>query len=286
MPESSYDCIVIGSGPGGYVAAIRAAQLGMKTAVIERDQRRRPLPELRLHPRQGRAARRRRAVRDPRGRRVRDQGRRARGRLRRRQRAPREGGLDADRRRLGPVQEERDRADRGRRRRSPAAARSSRRPDARAPRRSCSRPARSSGRSPATAVRRPRDRDRGGLGARRAARSRWRSSVRAHPAPRSPRPTRGSGVEVLLFEALERVLPTEDADISKLAERGFKKQGIDDPHRDARARTSSRRRAASPSRSASERGRGRLARDRRRPRPRHRGARPRAAPASSSTSAA
>lgn len=37
VPDSSYDCIVIGSGPGGYVAAIRAAQLGMKTAVIERD---------------------------------------------------------------------------------------------------------------------------------------------------------------------------------------------------------------------------------------------------------
>ena len=37
MAESSYDCIVIGSGPGGYVAAIRAAQLGMKTAVVERD---------------------------------------------------------------------------------------------------------------------------------------------------------------------------------------------------------------------------------------------------------
>src|ERR671924_1292334 len=37
MPESSYDCIVIGSGPGGYVAAIRAAQLDMKTAVIEKD---------------------------------------------------------------------------------------------------------------------------------------------------------------------------------------------------------------------------------------------------------
>ena len=38
MAESSYDCIVIGSGPGGYVAAIRAAQLGMKTAVVEADQ--------------------------------------------------------------------------------------------------------------------------------------------------------------------------------------------------------------------------------------------------------
>jgi dihydrolipoamide dehydrogenase len=37
MPDSSYDCIVIGSGPGGYVAAIRAAQLGMKTAVVEKD---------------------------------------------------------------------------------------------------------------------------------------------------------------------------------------------------------------------------------------------------------
>ena len=37
MPESKYECIVIGSGPGGYVTAIRAAQLGMKTAVVEKD---------------------------------------------------------------------------------------------------------------------------------------------------------------------------------------------------------------------------------------------------------
>ncbi|MGB9185108.1 MAG: dihydrolipoyl dehydrogenase [Solirubrobacteraceae bacterium] len=37
MSESAFDCVVIGSGPGGYVAAIRAAQLGMKTAVIEKD---------------------------------------------------------------------------------------------------------------------------------------------------------------------------------------------------------------------------------------------------------
>src|SRR3984957_17669236 len=36
MAETSYDCLVIGSGPGGYVAAIRAAQLGMKTACIEK----------------------------------------------------------------------------------------------------------------------------------------------------------------------------------------------------------------------------------------------------------
>jgi dihydrolipoamide dehydrogenase len=37
MSESkSYDLIVIGSGPGGYVAAIRASQLGMKTAIVER----------------------------------------------------------------------------------------------------------------------------------------------------------------------------------------------------------------------------------------------------------
>jgi dihydrolipoamide dehydrogenase len=38
VPGAQYDCIVIGSGPGGYVAAIRAAQLGLKTAVVERDQ--------------------------------------------------------------------------------------------------------------------------------------------------------------------------------------------------------------------------------------------------------
>jgi dihydrolipoamide dehydrogenase len=37
MPETSFDIVVIGGGPGGYVAAIRAAQLGMKTAVVERE---------------------------------------------------------------------------------------------------------------------------------------------------------------------------------------------------------------------------------------------------------
>ena len=37
MADNSYDVIVIGAGPGGYVAAIRAAQLGLKTIVVERE---------------------------------------------------------------------------------------------------------------------------------------------------------------------------------------------------------------------------------------------------------
>jgi len=36
MADSAYDLVVIGSGPGGYVCAIRAAQLGLKTAVVEK----------------------------------------------------------------------------------------------------------------------------------------------------------------------------------------------------------------------------------------------------------
>ena len=37
MADTSFDVIIIGGGPGGYVAAIRAAQLGLKTAVVERE---------------------------------------------------------------------------------------------------------------------------------------------------------------------------------------------------------------------------------------------------------
>jgi dihydrolipoamide dehydrogenase len=37
MPDTAFDIIIIGSGPGGYVTAIRAAQLGFKTAIVERD---------------------------------------------------------------------------------------------------------------------------------------------------------------------------------------------------------------------------------------------------------
>jgi dihydrolipoamide dehydrogenase len=37
MTDSTYDLIIIGGGPGGYVSAIRAAQLGLKTALVERE---------------------------------------------------------------------------------------------------------------------------------------------------------------------------------------------------------------------------------------------------------
>lgn len=37
MADTQFDLIVIGSGPGGYVGAIRAAQLGLKTAIVEKD---------------------------------------------------------------------------------------------------------------------------------------------------------------------------------------------------------------------------------------------------------
>lgn len=39
MANEQFDVTVIGSGPGGYVAAIRAAQLGLKTAIVEKDKR-------------------------------------------------------------------------------------------------------------------------------------------------------------------------------------------------------------------------------------------------------
>src|SRR6266576_6432842 len=37
MADTNFDVIVVGGGPGGYVCAIRCAQLGLKTAVVERD---------------------------------------------------------------------------------------------------------------------------------------------------------------------------------------------------------------------------------------------------------
>ena len=37
MTETTYDVVVIGAGPGGYVAAIRAAQLGLQVALVEKE---------------------------------------------------------------------------------------------------------------------------------------------------------------------------------------------------------------------------------------------------------
>jgi dihydrolipoamide dehydrogenase len=37
MADTSFDVLIIGSGPGGYVTAIRSAQLGFKTAIVEKN---------------------------------------------------------------------------------------------------------------------------------------------------------------------------------------------------------------------------------------------------------
>ncbi len=55
MANSRYDLAIIGSGPGGYVAAIRAAQLKMKVAVVERDSPGGGVPQLGMYPVQGAA---------------------------------------------------------------------------------------------------------------------------------------------------------------------------------------------------------------------------------------
>ena len=90
MPDS-FDMIVIGGGPGGYVAAIRAAQLGKKTAVVERDKAGRALPQLRLHPGQDAAAHGRDLRARPRRRRARHRRQGRLDRLGRARQAPRRG---------------------------------------------------------------------------------------------------------------------------------------------------------------------------------------------------
>ena len=81
------------------------------------------------------------------------------------------------------------------------------------------------------------------------------------------------GAEVLLFEALERVLPTEDADISKLAERGLKKQGME-IHTGTLVQEIESGEDRVNFTYGERRGRGRVAGDRRRARSRRRGAGP------------
>lgn len=50
MSDIQFDLIVIGAGPGGYVAAIRAAQLGLKTAVVEANHLGRYFPKCKVKP--------------------------------------------------------------------------------------------------------------------------------------------------------------------------------------------------------------------------------------------
>ena len=115
MAETSYDCIVIGSGPGGYVAAIRAAQLGMKTAVVERDKVGGRCLNYACIPAKAvlRSADLLSEIRE-----AEEFGLKVGGvevDYARRAGAPREGRLHAHLRRRRAVQEKRDRADRGRR---------------------------------------------------------------------------------------------------------------------------------------------------------------------------
>jgi len=53
MAHSRFNVVIIGGGPGGYVAAIRAAQLGQTVALVERDRLGGCLSELGVHSHQG-----------------------------------------------------------------------------------------------------------------------------------------------------------------------------------------------------------------------------------------
>ena len=113
MPDT-YDLIVLGSGPGGYVAAIRAAQLGLKTAIVERETARRDLPQLGLHPDQGAAAHGRGVPLHDTRRRLRAQQREAVVRPRQGRRAQPRGRQAAQPGRHAPDEEEQDRRRDGR----------------------------------------------------------------------------------------------------------------------------------------------------------------------------
>ena len=227
---AEYDCVVIGSGPGGYVAAIRAAQLGMKTAVVEKDKvggrclNYACIPAkamLRVAEVYSEALARRA---------VRRQGEGRRDRLRGRHRPPRQGHRDPHRRRRRPLQEEQDRPDRGPRLADRRRQRRGRRQ-----------------------LRRARDRGRQGRARHRLGR-RSRSSASSSATASSTRPRAGisasspkrlavigagasgseiasafgrMGTEVVLLEALPQILPLEDEEISRHAAREIKKQNVE-----------------------------------------------------------
>ena len=82
------------------------------------------------------------------------------------------------------------------------------------------------------------------------------------------------GTEVVLIEMLDQILPAEDKDMARVVERAFKKQNIDDLHRHAGERRRGRRELGQAQLRRGE-DRGRLPLHRRRPRPRRRGPRAR-----------
>ena len=233
------------------MAAIRAAQLGMKTAVVEKDKVGGRCLNYACIPAKAVLRVGRHAVRDRRGRRVRHRGRRRDGRLRRRSaRAARRsiktltGGV------AGLFKKNKIDLHRGRRRADRPTATSSRSATHELDGGKAIVLATGSVPQPIPGT------EFGGrvIGTEEAwaldgaARRRSPSSAPAPRAPRSPPPTRRLGTEVLLFEALDRVLPTEDADISKARRaRRSSKQGIEDPHGHARRERRGRRRQASRS---------------------------------------
>ena len=135
MAATTYDVAVIGAGPGGYVAAIRAAQLGLQDGGDRARAPGRHLPQLGLHPDQGAAALVGDFSPDAPGEGVRAEGGERRLRHRRRGDALAGGGQAAVGRRRLPDEEEQDRRGDGRGEARRARARSRSRPT-RGPRRS------------------------------------------------------------------------------------------------------------------------------------------------------
>ena len=289
MAESSYDCIVIGSGPGGYVAAIRAAQLGLKTAVVERDKLGGRCLNYACIPAKAvlRSADLLSEIRE-----AEEFGLKVSGvevdyaavQARREKVVTTltsgvgglfkkdgidviegNGKLTADGDVLVDVFDAEPLT---------IAAGSVILATGSVPRP-----------IPGVAVRRARDRHRGGVGAAARCPRAWPSSAPARPARRSPRRSRAWAARCCCWRRSSALLPTEDADISRLVERGLKRQGIARAHEHAR-RGRQRRRDERELLLRRGVGRGRLPGDLRRPRRRRRRARAWPRPASSSTSAA
>ena len=227
MPDT-YDLAVIGGGPGGYVAAIRAAQLGLQRRPHREGQRRRPLPQLGLHPQQGPPLTAPRCSTSSGAAPIRHQLRQPLGRPRRRRRPqPRH------RREL-----------RRRRRDAPAAEQGRRRPRHRPPHRPQQPRVTPQGETIEAQEHHHRHRRAHALPARHRPSTATASSPAARPSSCARRPAsivivgggaigvefgylyRSYGAEVTIVELLPHLLPNEDEDVSRQLERSFTAQGI------------------------------------------------------------